>query len=69
MDKRTTKILDLNVFFCQTFSGVYNSNGSAGTPTLSLDCGFAAGRTMTLLSDSLTANLAWIEEMMVSGKK
>lgn len=52
----------------QAFNGLGNTGGYTGTPTLSLDCGFTASRTMALLSDSLTANLAWVEEMMVSGE-
>ncbi|KAL4234841.1 hypothetical protein ACF0H5_006482 [Mactra antiquata] len=49
-----------------SLSGLENSDGYTGTPQLSLDCGFGNSYTMTLLSDSLSSNLSWVEEMIIS---
>ncbi|XP_045194523.1 SLIT and NTRK-like protein 2 [Mercenaria mercenaria] len=48
------------------FSGLANSGGYTGTPQLSLDCGFGNNNQMTLLSDSLSSNLSWVENMLIT---
>ncbi|XP_060586915.1 slit homolog 3 protein-like [Ruditapes philippinarum] len=47
-------------------NGLTNSGGYTGTSQLSLDCGFGSNNQMTLLSDSLSGNLSWVDSMLIT---
>ncbi|KAH3782749.1 hypothetical protein DPMN_160668 [Dreissena polymorpha] len=50
----------------QAFSGLYNNGGNPGLQQISLDCGNTGLQTLTLHTDSMTPNLAWVTSMLIT---